>query len=113
MSSSPGSPSSPSLVPAEAVPPPLQATDAAARFDHLLDVSCPVTIVLGAGHISVRQCLALERDSVVRLAQPAGHDLLVLVGDVPVARGEVVIADDTTAVRVTEIVSTPGLEGRA
>jgi len=91
----------------------LQATDAAARFDHLLDVSCPVTVVLGAGHISVRQCLALERDSVVRLAQPAGHDLLVLVGDVPVARGEVVIADDTTAVRVTEIVSTPGLEGRA
>jgi flagellar motor switch protein FliN/FliY len=72
-------------------------------FDPFLDVRCPVSVVLGTGTISVRQCLALERHSVVKLAQPAGEDLRVLVDGVAVARGEVVIVDDSAAIRLTEI----------
>jgi flagellar motor switch/type III secretory pathway protein FliN len=39
---------------------------------------------------------------VVRLSQSAGQDLFVLVNDVPVARGEVVIIDDSVSLRLTE-----------
>lgn len=110
MSSSPSSSSSSSA--AQGGAPAEPAVTELTRFARLLDVPCPVEVVLGSGHISVRQCLALERDSVVRLTQPAGQDLQVLVGEVPVARGEVIVTDETAAVRVTEILKNPSSEGR-
>ena len=61
-----------------------------------------VDVVLGRGTLTLRACLALQRGSVVRLAQSAGQDLFVLVNDVPVARGEVVIIDDSVSLRLTE-----------
>lgn len=67
------------------------------------DVVCGVDVVLGTGHISVRDCLKLQRMSVIRLAQSAGSDLEVRVHGVTAASGEVVIVDDSTAIRVTEI----------
>ena len=111
MSSSPSSSSSSNL----AAP---TADVAAARvapgeFARFLDVVCPVSVVLGTGSISVRECIALDRNSVVRLGQAAGEDLHVLAGGVPVARGEVVVVDDTAAVRLTEILKPPAGEGRA
>ena len=113
MSSSPSSSSSSDLAPVVVPARAAERGDAAGRFGRFLDVACPVTVVLGTGHISVRQCLALERDSVVRLALLAGSDLLVVVGDVPAARGEIVITDDSTALRVTEIVGAPRSEGHS
>ena len=50
---------------------------------------------------------------VVRLAQPAGEDLQVVVNGVLVATGEVVIADDTTALRITHLTSTAYDQERA
>ncbi len=66
------------------------------------DVKMRVDVVLGRGSMTLRTCLALHRGSVVRLAQSAGQDLFMLVNDVPVARGEVVIIDDTVSLRLTE-----------
>lgn len=80
-------------------------------FARLLDVSCPVSVVLGAGTISVRESLALQRHSVLSLHQPAGEDLRVTVNGILLARGEVVIVDDSSAVRLTEIAPAPGVEG--
>jgi len=74
------------------------------------DVVCAVDVFLGTGHISVRACLKLQRMSVIRLAQSAGADLEVRVQGVRAAIGEVVIVDDSTAIRVTEIVPPPGGE---
>jgi flagellar motor switch/type III secretory pathway protein FliN len=59
-------------------------------------------VVLGTGSISVQQCLGLERNSIVRLAEAAGADVQVWVDGVPIAAGEVVVTDDGAAVRVTE-----------
>jgi flagellar motor switch protein FliN/FliY len=78
-------------------------------FAALASLSCPVTIVLGTGTISVRQCLGLEPSSILRLAESAGNDLRVLVNDVAIARGEVALIDTSTAIRVTELVpAAPG-----
>jgi len=102
MSSSQSSSSSSSL----AVPPAAtQGAPVATDFAGFLDVRCPVSVLLGTGSISVQQCLALERNSIVRLVEAAGSDVQVWVDGVPVARGEVVVTDDGAAVRVTEFVA--------
>jgi flagellar motor switch protein FliN/FliY len=76
----------------------------------LHDVICDVHVVLGTGHMSVRECLDLRRLSVMRLVQTAGADLQVVVNGVLVAHGEVVIVDDSTAIRITEIAAPPSSE---
>ena len=70
----------------------------------LQDVLCRVEVVLGTTSLSMRQCLALKHDSIVRLNQSSGTELQVLVNGIPVALGEVAIIDDSAAIRVTDIV---------
>jgi flagellar motor switch/type III secretory pathway protein FliN len=82
-------------------------------FAGMLDVPCVVDVLLGTGRITVRDCLRLQRLSVIRLHQVAGSDLDVRVQDVSVAFGEAVIVDESTAVRISTIVAPPGVEGRA
>ena len=77
------------------------------------DVVCPVEVVLGTGSLSLRRCLGLERGSVVRLQQSAGEDLVVSVRGVSIAEAEVVIIDETIAVRVTHLAGPIGRERRA
>jgi flagellar motor switch/type III secretory pathway protein FliN len=77
------------------------------------DVVCPVEVLLGTGSLSLRQCLGLERGSVVRLQQSAGEDLVVSVRGVSIGLAEVVIIDETIAVRVTHLAGPIGRERRA
>jgi flagellar motor switch protein FliN len=79
---------------------PSASQDPFARFR---DVTCPVEVVLGTGKLSLRRCIGLERGSVVRLNQSAGEDLYVAVNGVRIAQAEVVIIDETIAVRVTHM----------
>lgn len=101
MSSSPNSSSS------SDAPPASPAQDVLPDFSGFRDISCPVHVVLGTGSVTVRQCLALTRHSVLRLEQSAGEDLSLQVNGVLVARGEVVIVEDSTALRLTEIATAP------
>ena len=73
----------------------------------LHDVVCTVDVVLGSAFLSVLDCLRLQRNSVVRLDQAAGADVKVDVNGVAVANGEVMIVEDSTAIRITEIVAPP------
>lgn len=66
-------------------------------------VACAVDVVLGSSAMTVRELLRLKRNTIVRLRESAGADMQVLVNGIAVARGEVVIVDDSTAVRVTDI----------
>lgn len=79
----------------------------------MMDVSCTVDVVLGTGHITVRECLRLQRQSVIRLRQSAGSDLEVRIHGVTAAHGEVVIVEDSTAIRVTQIAVPPNVEAQA
>jgi flagellar motor switch protein FliN/FliY len=86
------------------------AVDTATALAPLNDVVCHVDVLLGTATVSVRECLRWTRNSVIRLRQEAGTDMQVAVNGVPVAIGEVVIIDDSTAVRVTEILPPPSSE---
>ena len=77
----------------------------------LHDVACRVDVVLGTASMTVRQCLSLQRDSLIRLSQSAGNDLQVVVNGIAIAQGEVVIIDNSTAVRITDILAPPSNEG--
>ena len=78
----------------------------------LLDIRCAVDVVLGTGTISVRDCLKMQPSTVLRLQQPSGSDLSVRVHGVIVVKGEVVIVDDSTALRVTDVVPPPSAEAQ-
>jgi flagellar motor switch protein FliN/FliY len=97
MSSSPNSSSS-------------EAPATADAFAPLHDVVCRVDVMLGSAAMSVRDCIGLRRDSIIRLTKPAGGDMEVTVNGVLVASGEVVIMDESTAIRVTELVPPPSSE---
>jgi len=83
-----------------------------ATYAGMLDVTCRVEVIVGTGSITVRDCLKLQRDSIVRLAQAAGSDLQVTVQGVPTATGEIVIDDDTTSVRISSVLPPPGAEAQ-
>jgi flagellar motor switch protein FliN len=82
-------------------------------FADVEDVVCRVDVVLGTGSITVRDCLKLKRLSVIRLDQSAGADLDVSVHGVPIVSGEIMIIDESTAVRVTAVKPPPGAGRRA
>ena len=71
-------------------------------FPGLMDVQCLVNIRLGTRRITVRECLSLKQQSIIRLAQIVGEDLQVCVEDVVVAKGEVVMVDECTSIRLTD-----------
>ena len=90
------------------------SSDAPARpYAGLLDVLCEVEVVVGSGSISVRDCLKLQRNSVIRLAQEAGSDLEIRVQGVRAAAGEIVVDDDSTSVRISHILPPPSVEARS
>jgi flagellar motor switch protein FliN/FliY len=76
----------------------------------LNDVVCQINVILGSSSMSVRECLRLRRHSVIRLAQSAGGDMHVVVNGIALAAGEVVIIDDSTAIRITDILPPPSSE---
>lgn len=86
-----------------AVPEPLPGPE----FAGMLDLVCPVQILIGTGQISVRQCLGLRRHSILRLDPSVGDDLRLVARGITVARGEVLILEDSTVVRITDIAVDP------
>lgn len=76
---------------------------AGASIDLLLDVPLQVKVELGRTSLSVREVLDLGAGSVVELERLAGEPVDLLVNDRLIARGEVVVIDESFGVRVTEI----------
>ncbi len=88
----------------------LSSSDAGEVLAPMFDVKCGVEVVLGTASLKVRDCLRLDRQSIVRLHQSAGSDLEVRVHGITVATGEVVILDDNTALRISRVSPPAGVE---
>ena len=83
---------------------------ASASLTPLHDVVCTIDVILGSASMSVRDCLRLQKDSIIQLLQSAGGDMLVSVNGINVAHGEVMIVEDSTAIRITDILPPPSSE---
>jgi flagellar motor switch protein FliN/FliY len=76
-----------------------------ADFGLLHDVELEVTAELGRTRMSVRELLALAPGAVIELDRAAGGPVDLLVNDRVIARGEVVVIDESFGIRITEIVT--------
>lgn len=73
-------------------------------IEMLDDVNLRVKVELGRTRMYVEDVLRLNPGSVVELDKPAGDPVDVFVNDRLIARGEVIVVNETFCVRVSEIV---------
>ncbi|MDR1482350.1 MAG: flagellar motor switch phosphatase FliY [Synergistaceae bacterium] len=86
----------------------LGGTDSAGsqgNIDLIVDIPVRVTVELGRTRKTIGEVLALGPGSVVELNKMAGEPVDVLVNGKLIARGEVVVIDESFGIRVTEVVS--------
>jgi flagellar motor switch protein FliN/FliY len=74
-------------------------------MDLLMDVNLELSVELGRTSIPVREVLQLGPGSIVELEKLAGEPVDILINGKLIARGEVVVVDESFGVRVTEIAS--------
>jgi flagellar motor switch protein FliN len=92
---------------------PVVAAPIIAELSMLSDVHLAMTVELGRTRMYVEDVLKLESGAVVELDKAAGDPVDILVNGWPVARGEVLVLDDTFCIRISEILTSgdPGLDG--
>lgn len=80
------------------------------QISFLNDVQLSVSVELGRVEMTVRDLLRLKTGSVIGLEKLAGEALDVVANGNLIGRGEGVVVNDKFGVRVTQIVSSDGLE---
>lgn len=78
--------------------------DAPANIDLIMDVALEVTVELGRTKKSISDVLEFAPGTIIELDKVAGEPVEVLVNGKLVARGEVVVIEESFGVRVTEII---------
>ena len=81
------------------------ASEPASPIEMIGDVNLNVRIELGRSKMAIEDILKLQTGSVVTLDKLAGDFVDVYVNDRLVARGEVLVLNDTFCVRIAEVVS--------
>ena len=75
------------------------------NMDILLDVALEVSVELGRTHKKIREILEFSQGSVVELDRLAGEPIDLLVNGKFIAKGEVVVIDESFGVRITDIIN--------
>lgn len=74
------------------------------NMDLIMDVPLEVTVELGRTNKTIREILDFSPGTIIELSKLAGEPIDVLVNGKFVAKGEVVVIEDTFGIRVTEII---------
>ena len=72
------------------------------QIKHLGDVAIDVEVELDRKELTVREVLELEPGSVLKMTRSAGENIDILIGGSLVGFGEIVLVEDTIAVRITD-----------
>jgi flagellar motor switch protein FliN/FliY len=67
------------------------------------DIPLQVSVEIGRLQYRVRDLLKLEPNSLLELKKPAGEPLDICINGHPVARGEVMVTDETAGIRIVEV----------
>jgi flagellar motor switch protein FliN/FliY len=73
------------------------------NLDLLLDVRVKLTVELGACQIPMRDVLQLNAGSIVKLEKAAQTPVDLYANQKLIARGEVVVVDETYGIKITEL----------
>ncbi|TDT68556.1 flagellar motor switch protein FliN/FliY [Hypnocyclicus thermotrophus] len=76
-----------------------------ANLDMIMDIPLRVTVELGRTKLPIKEILDLGAGSIVELDKLAGEPVDILVNGKLIAKGEVVVIDESFGVRITDIVS--------
>ena len=74
------------------------------------DIPLHVAIEVGRLRLRVRDLMRLGPNSVIELKKPAGEPFDICINNVPVARGDVIMVEQSTGVRIIEV-QKPGAMG--
>lgn len=80
-------------------------TEMHANMDMIMDVPLQVTVELGRTRMLIKEILDLGPGSIVELDKLAGEPVDILVNNKLIAKGEVVVIDESFGVRITDIIS--------
>ena len=72
-------------------------------INYLLDVGLQVSVEVGRRLFFISDILAWDPGSIIELDRAVGEPLNLLINGKPVAKGEVVVANDKFAIRITEV----------
>ena len=75
-------------------------------LDIVLDIPVTLSLELGRRKVQLGDLLGLEQGSVIKLDRQTGEPLDLYVNGRLLAKGEVVVVNETLGVRVTDILST-------
>ncbi len=75
------------------------------NVDMLLDVEMDVSIELGKTDLSIKRILDLAPGSLIELDRMAGEPVDLMVNNKVVAKGEVVVVDESFGIRIVSLVS--------
>ena len=75
------------------------------NLDMLLDIDLDVSIELGRSVLSIKRILELAPGAIVELDRMAGEPVDLLVNNKVVAKGEVVVVDESFGIRIVSLVS--------
>lgn len=70
----------------------------------IMDVPLEVTVELGRTHKLIKDILEFGAGSIIELDKLAGEPVDILVNGKPIAKGEVVVIDESFGVRITDII---------
>ncbi len=80
------------------------AAKGAPNLDMMLDLPLDVNVELGRAELPLAQVLELQAGSVIQLDRLPGEPLDLYVNDQLVAKGEIVVLNETFAFRITDLV---------
>jgi flagellar motor switch protein FliN/FliY len=76
---------------------------APANLELLLDVKVKLTVELGACQMPMREVLQLTPSAVIKLDRAAQSPVDLYANQKRIARGEIVVVDDSYGIKITEI----------
>lgn len=68
-----------------------------------LDLTVPLSIELGRTKLTAAAILALETNAIVQLVRSTGEGVDILADNQRLARGEILMIEDRTGIRINEI----------
>ncbi len=80
-------------------------SDTKGNINFLLDVPLDVTVELGRTKIALKDMLQLGPGSVIELDKLIGEPVDLLINERLIAKGEVVVFDESFGVRITDIIN--------
>lgn len=83
---------------------PVSAVPQPQNYDLIMDVPLEVTVELGRANKSIKEILDFSPGTIIELNKLAGEPVDVLVNGKLVAKGEVVVIEESFGIRITELV---------